>query len=99
MLGGTIHRASGKRLGMAIGQAADGLVSEELRSVIVSPAGWITGHAIEEIVIGVVYLMVAKPSTVTSFVVVAAAAILGGVTALPFVGRRNDRRPAAAASA
>lgn len=96
VLGATVQRASGKRLGLAIGQAPDGPVSDELRSVIVSPAGWITGHAIEGIVVGVLYLMVAKPTTVTSFVVVVAAAVLGGLTALPFVGRRADRRVAAA---
>lgn len=98
VLGGTVMRASGKRLGMAVAQAPDGPVSDELRTLIAAPAAWIVGHAIDGIAIGVLYLMAAKPSTVTSVLVVTGAAVLGGLTALPFVGRRTDRRVAAASA-
>lgn len=96
ILGGTVQRASGKRLGMLVAQAPDGPVPEDLRAAITAPASWVTGHAIDGMVVGVLYLMAAKPSMVTSFVVVGATAVLGGLTALPFVGRRAERRPAPA---
>lgn len=83
-----------KTLDARVAGAADGPVPTELRALVVDPALWTMSHAITGLVLAIVYVMIDKPSTVGSVAVIVAGALVGALTALPFVREGTASQPA-----
>jgi hypothetical protein len=94
VLGGTLLRGAGRRLGAALGTAGDGPVPPPLRAAAMAPDLWLGTHTVTGTALGILYLMSAKPSGLASAVIVVLAGLAGGATALPLL-----REPAAAQAA
>ena len=59
---------------------------------------WILSHTVTGLFFGVIFLMVTKPSAALSWTVLAIAAAVGALTALPFAGTRSGKHAVIAAS-
>lgn len=92
--GGALMGPRLEALGMAAHQAPDGPVTPALRARVVDPVLWVVSHAITGAVVGIVYLMVDKPSAVVSVAVVAGTAVVGALTARPVLRREVAAAPA-----
>ena len=92
-VGGMLSKPS-RSLTEAVLRAPDGLITTDLRSKTRDPALWYGSHFITAVFFGIIYLMTAKPAgALAPVVAVVVAAMIGLLTAVPFV--RNARgRPA-----
>lgn len=83
-LGGSLSRRS-ERMQSSIRAAAGGSLSPDLRAAVTDPVLWLVTHLGTATFLGVVFIMVAKPSGPWSMAIVGGAAALGLVSALPAV--------------
>jgi hypothetical protein len=85
IIGGAVMAPASKAMAKEIEEAPEGAVSDQLRGSVLNPKLWTSGHLNTAAVLGIVCLMVTKPSGVISVVVVLVAAALGALSARPFL--------------
>ncbi|MCZ7528462.1 MAG: DUF2269 domain-containing protein [Acidimicrobiia bacterium] len=99
VLGITVNRSWGKRLEAVIIDVPDGPVPPPVRAVAASRGAWLATHGTTGTVVGILYLMTAKPTgTVGSLLTVAGFGLVGALTALPFLARRRAQAPTVSAA-
>ena len=64
--------------------AADGPVTADTRAVLADKPVWLASHATTAVIMSIVFIMVAKPSTAGAIVTVVIGAVVGLVSAVPF---------------
>jgi hypothetical protein len=99
---GVVSRPRSERLQAAIRASLPGPVPPELRSLVTDPVLWLVTHLATATFVGVVFVMATKPSGLWSVAVIAGAAVLGIVSALPAFrehssGGQAEQSPARAA--
>jgi hypothetical protein len=85
IVGGAVMAPASKAMAKEVEEAPDGAVSDQLRRSVLSPKLWTGAHFSTGAVLGIVCLMVTKPSGLVSVVVVVVAAALGALSARPFL--------------
>lgn len=90
IVGGVLLAPRSKKLVAGIKAAADGPVDDALRAAVTDRALWLASHFATGTALGIVFLMVTKPSGAASITVLVVAAVLGVV-----VGAAGTRQPAA----
>ena len=70
----------------------DGPVSADTRALLASKPVWLASHATTAVIMSIVFIMVAKPSTAGAITTVVIGAVVGLVSAIPFT------KPATAAA-
>lgn len=88
LAGGALAPRS-KKLRRAIRDAEPGPISPELRRRITDPWLWCIAHINTATFLGIVFLMVVKPSGAASAGLLLGIAALGALTAVPFVRRHT----------
>jgi len=82
----------------AINTAPDGPIGADLRRRILDPLLWCVPNGITAIFLAVVFVMVVKPSGLWSAVIIAAIALLGVLSGVPFSHAPHRARSHAATS-
>jgi hypothetical protein len=76
-MGGALLAPRGKKLNARIDEAPDGAVTADIRSAARDPLFWDLAHVMTFALLGVVFLMAAKPTGAWSAVIVVAGAVIG----------------------
>jgi hypothetical protein len=74
-----VHAPHGEKLGKALGQAAEGPATPELRALATEPLPWVVGYVVPFMIIAVASNMVNKPGTAVSVLVVVIGAAVGAL--------------------
>jgi hypothetical protein len=82
--GGVVIGRGVKRMIHALEGAPDGPVTAETRAVLADRPVWLASHATSAVIVGIVFLMVGKPSGAASVAIVVVAALIGVASAVPF---------------
>lgn len=94
--GGLVISPRARHLVRLIAASDDGVLTQDLDRARRDPVLWLLAHAATGAFLGVVFLMAAKPAGAIAPVFTVAGAAIGAVTAVPYLRRPRQERPATA---
>ena len=84
-VGGAVIGRAVKALAARMEDAPDGPVTADTRILLADKAVWVASHATTATMAAIVFVMVGKPSGMTSVVILVIGAVVGALSALPFL--------------
>jgi hypothetical protein len=84
-IGGAVIGRAVKALSGKLEGTPDGPVTPETRALLADPQIWVASHATTAVIASVVFVMVGKPSGAGAIAIVVIGAVVGIVSAIPFL--------------